>query len=150
MASETELALGEGMFLGMPMSADGKILDAKAIIGYRDESMERIERVLLESLSELVQDGHDAEFENQKREQFYSKIEALDMLRVKDGQDLFDVSIWIKNLSDGSEIDERAAQKHMQAWAAEEADTVSQSLNTAKGLKVQSLSSQLRALNTRP
>jgi hypothetical protein len=135
MASETELALGEGMFLGMPMSADGKILDAKAIIGYRDESMERIERVLLESLSELVQDGHDAEFENQKREEFYSKIEALDMLRVKDGQDLFDVSIWIKNLSDGSEIDERAAQKHMQAWAAEEADTVSQSLNTAKGLK---------------
>ena len=135
MASETAPALGEGMPLGMPMSADGKILDAKAIIGYRDESMERIERVLLESLSELVQDGHDVEFENQKREKFYSEIEALDMLHVKDGQDLFDVSIWIKHLSEGSEIDERAAQKHMQAWATEEADTVSQSLSTAKGLQ---------------
>jgi len=118
----------------VPQTDDGTILDAKTIMGYRDESIARIESVLLNSLSELV-DGFDGEFENQRRDEFYAKLEAAELLHVKDGHDLFDVSVWIRSVSEASEIEERATQKQMEAWAEEEADTVTKSLNTAKGLK---------------
>jgi len=44
------------------------------------------------------------------------------------GNDLFDVGLWIKGISEASVVDERDTMKHMAQFADEEADTVSKSL----------------------
>ena len=124
---------GESLFSTVQAGSQQEFLTASKVLMARDRTLARIHTLLMHN--QQMNDETEIDVDHQKRIEFYQRLEKAEDMYIQDGQNLFDVGIWIKTIADAVQGEEREFERAMAQWAAEEADIISKSLDQAKNLK---------------